>query len=355
MIEIKSLSINLGEFHLKDIDLTIRDSEYFVILGPTGAGKTVLMECIAGLHHLRRGSIWFDKKEVTHLAPEERAVGYVPQDYVLYPFLNVSDNITFGLKRALKTKDEVQKRLQELAALVGVTHLLSRETRSLSGGEKQRVALARALATSPRMLLLDEPLGALDLRTSKYLRLELKRIHHQLGITTIHITHDLMEAMEMADRLAIIQDGCLEQVDEPERMLFHPANEKVSDFIGRPNILDCDSCHGLGQGVTEVGCGGLKLVIPQEGEVVHKVAILPRHIYISETKPPGRGVNCFQGKITYIKDIGSSVRIGLEVVDKGLMAELPLNLFEEMNLEVGKEVFLILRMSRIRAYSEDRN
>ena len=355
MIEIKNLSLKLGEFALRDISLTINDGEYFVILGPTGAGKTVLMECIAGLHCPRRSSIWFDKKDVTHLAPEERKLGYVPQDYVLYPFLNVADNVTFGLKQARKTKDEVQEKLQELTTLVGVTHLLLRDTRSLSGGEKQRVALARALATSPRILLLDEPLGALDLRTSKNLRLELKRIHRQLGITIIHITHDLMEAMEMADRLAIIQDGYLEQVDEPERMLFHPANEKVSDFIGRPNILNCDSCHGLGQGVTEVGCGGLKLVIPQEGEVIHKVAILPRHIYISETKPPGRGVNCFQGKITYIKDIGSSVRIGLDVVGNSLMAELPLNLFEEMDLEVGKEVFLILRMSRIRAYSEDRN
>jgi ABC-type sugar transport system ATPase subunit len=355
MIEIKNLSLNLGEFHLNNINMTIRDSEYFVILGPTGAGKTVLMECIAGLLSPKHGSIWFDNKDVTHYTPEERKVGYVPQDYVLYPFLNVADNIAFGLKPTRKTKQEAQKKVQELAGLVKVTHLLSRDTGSLSGGEKQRVALARALATSPRMLLLDEPLGALDLRTSKYLRLELKRIHHQLGITVIHITHDLMEALEMADRLAIIQEGCLEQVDEPEKMLFHPANEKVSDFIGAPNILDCDSCISLGQGVTEVQCGNLKLVVAQEGEIIHKVAILPRHIYISASKPPGRGVNCFQGKITYIKDVGNSVRIGLETAGKNLMAELPINLFEEMDLEVGKEVFLILRMSRIRAYKEHHN
>lgn len=352
MIEVRNLSVNLGEFHLKNINLAIRDSEYFVILGPTGAGKTVLMECIAGLYNPKHGTIWFDNINITRKAPEERGVGYVPQDYVLYPFLNVADNIAFGLKPTRKTRLEVEEKVQKLAALVRVTHLLSRDTTSLSGGEKQRVALARALATSPRILLLDEPLGALDQRTSKYLRLELKSIHRQLGITVIHITHNLMEAIEMADRLAIIQDGTLEQVDEPEKLLFHPANEKVSDFIGAPNILDCKSSRGLGQGVTEVECGNLKLVVAQEGEAIHKVAILPRHIYISETKPPGRGVNCFQGKVTYIKDLDNTVRIGVDVTGKNLLAELPLYLFEEMDLEVGKEVFLILRMNRIRVYKE---
>jgi ABC-type sugar transport system ATPase subunit len=355
MIEIKGLSINLGEFRLKDINLTIRDSEYFVILGPTGAGKTVLMECIAGIHHPKHGRIWFDNKEVTHLAPEERGVGYVPQDYVLYPFLNTADNIAFGLKRTRKNKNEINDKVQKLAGMVGITHLLSRDTRSLSGGEKQRVALARALATSPRMLLLDEPMGALDLRTRRYLRMELKRIQRQLAITVIHISHDLTEAAEMADRLAVIQDGCVEQVDEPEKMLFHPANEKVSDFIGSPNILDCERCREMGQGTTEVECGDLKLIIPHEGENFHKVAILPRHIYISETKPPGRGVNCFQGKIIYIKDVSGSVRLGIDVAGKSLTAELPQHLFEEMDLTVGKEVYLILRMSRIRAYREDGN
>ena len=350
MIEIKNLSIDLGEFSLKDINLTIGDGEYFVILGPTGAGKTVLMECIAGLHHIKQGKIWLDQNEVTHLAPEERNVGYVPQDYVLFPFLNVVDNIAFGLRQAKYTRAEIQERVKDLASLMGISHLLYRDTRSLSGGEKQRVALARALAPSPRILLLDEPLSALDLRTSKYLRLELRRVHRELGVTTIHITHDLMEAVEMADRVAIIQNGRVEQVAEPEKLLFYPEGERVSDFIGAPNILDCDYCHSLGNGVMEVGCGGLKLVVPHEGNSVHKVAILPRHIYVSETKPPGPGVNCFKGTITDIKYAGNTVRIGIEVGENNLMAEIPHHIFEEMDLAVGKEVFLILRMRRIRVY-----
>jgi len=350
MIEIKGLSLQLGEFHLQDINLSIRDGEYFVILGPTGAGKTVLMECLAGLHHIRKGEIWFDRTEVTYLVPEERNIGYVPQDYVIFPFLNVFDNIAFGLKQARSAGSDIPERVNKLADMMGISHILRRETRSLSGGEKQRVALARALAPSPAILLLDEPLGALDLRTAKYLRLELRRVHRELGLTTIHITHDLMEALEMADRVAVVQNGQVEQVAGPEEMLFYPEGEKVADFIGAPNILDCDYCRDLGQGIKEVGCGGLKLTVPHEGGTIHKVAILPRHIYVSETRPPGLSVNGFQGIVTDIKSVGNMVRIWIDVADNNLMSEIPSYIFEEMSLAVGKEVFLILRMRRIRAY-----
>ncbi len=352
MIEIKGLSLQLGEFYLKDINLSVRDGEYFVILGPTGAGKTVLMECLAGLHHIRKGEIWFDRTEVTHLVPEERNIGYVPQDYVIFPFLNVFNNIAFGLKQARSAGSGIQERVNKLADMMGISHILHRDTRSLSGGEKQRVALARALAPSPAILLLDEPLGALDLRTAKYLRLELRRVHRELGLTTIHITHDLMEALEMADRVAVVQNGQVEQVAGPEEMLFYPEGEKVADFIGAPNILDCDYCRDLGQGIKEVGCGGLKLTVPHEGGTIRKVAILPRHIYVSETRPPGLSVNGFQGIVTDIKSVGNMVRIWIDVADNNLMSEIPSYIFEEMSLAVGKEVFLILRMRRIRAYEK---
>jgi ABC-type Fe3+/spermidine/putrescine transport system ATPase subunit len=350
MIEINGLSLRLGEFHLKDINLSIGDGEYFVILGPTGAGKTVLLECIAGIHQIKQGVIRFDDADVTRRLPEERNLGYVPQDYVLFPFLNVFDNIAFGLKQAKTTRAATREAVGKLADLMGIAHLLRRDTRSLSGGEKQRVALARALATSPRILLLDEPLGALDLRTAKYLRVELRRIHRQLGLTTVHITHDLMEALEMADRVAIVQGGQVEQVAEPEKMLFYPEGEKVAEFIGAPNILDCDYCRDLGKGVMEVGCGRLKLTVPHEGGAIHKVAILPRHIYVSETRPPGLSVNGFQGFITAIEPVGNMVKIRVEVEANHLMSEIPSYIFEEMNLAVGKEVFLILRMRRIRVY-----
>ena len=350
MIEVKDLSLTMGDFSLKEINLTINDAEYFVVLGPTGAGKTVLIECIAGLHRIKQGEIWLDGNVITHLTPEERNLGYVPQDYVLFPFLKVAENIAFGLKQAKQNKDDIKKRVEMIAELMGISNLMKRDIRSLSGGEKQRVALARALAPSPGILLLDEPLGALDLRTSKYLRLELRRVHRELGIITIHITHDLMEAVEMADRVAVIQDGRVEQVAEPERVLFYPEGETVADFIGGPNILDCDSCLSTGQGTMEVDCGGLKLIVPHEGESIHKVAILPRHIYVSEKRPPGRGVNGFAGIITDIKYTRNTVRLWLEVTGKTLVAELPYYIFQDLELIKGKEVFLILRMRRISVY-----
>lgn len=350
MIKIKDLSIDLGEFHLKNINLSISDREYFIILGPTGAGKTVLLECLAGLHRIKQGEIWVDGNEITYLTPEERNIGYVPQDYVLFPFLKVADNIAFGLRQAKYSKNEIQERVRTLANLMAIAHLLNRDTRSLSGGEKQRVALARALALSPKILLLDEPLSSLDLQTAKYLRLELRRIHNQLGVATIHITHDQTEAEEIADRVGILNMGRLEQVGEPGEVFFYPKNEIVSDFIGSPNILECDHCHCLGQGLTEVDCGGLRIVLPHDGNPVQRISLFPRDIYISDTKPPGPEVNRFKGTITEIKPYGTTVRLGVKVGINTLYAEMPRDIFKDMDLAVGKEVFLILKLRKIKAY-----
>jgi len=348
MIEIKNLSLHVGSFSLKDISLTVGDREYFVILGPTGAGKTILLECIAGLHYVKQGEIWVDGNEVTRLTPEERHVGYVPQDYVLFPFLNVLGNIIFGLRQTKNSKTEVQERVTALADLLGISHLLNRDTRSLSGGEKQRVALARALAPYPKILLLDEPLSNLDLQTSKYLRLELRRIHKELGVTTLHITHNQVEAEEMADRIAILNMGMLEQVGTPQEVFFYPKNEAVCDFIGALNILDCDSCHSLGQGLMEVNCGGLSIILPHDGDSVQRIALFPRDIYVSDTQPPGPPVNRFKGTITNIKSSGATVKLEVKVGENTLQAEMPRDIFEDMDLAVDKEAFLILKLRRIR-------
>lgn len=353
MIEIKHLSFHLDQFSLKDINLAIQDREYFVILGPTGAGKTVLLECLAGLHNIKQGEIWVDGTEITHLTPEERYIGYVPQDYVLFPFLNVMDNILFGLKQTRYSKAQVQERLTTLASLMGISHLLKRDTRSLSGGEKQRVALARALAPSPRILLLDEPLSALDLQTSKHLRLELRRIHRELRITTLHITHNQVEAEEMADRIAVLNEGKLEQVGKPHEVFFSPENETVSDFIGALNILDCDSCHILGPGLVEVDCGGMHVILPHDEGTVQKIAIFPRDIYVSDNPPPGPSVNRFKGIVSDIKYLGSMVRLEIRVANNTLKTEIPGDIFEDMNLAIGKEAFIILKLRRLKVLGRD--
>ena len=187
-----------------------------------------------------------------------------------------------------------------LADLLGISHLLDRDTRTLSGGEKQRVALARALAPAPRILLLDEPLSSLDVQTSKYLRLELRRIHQELGVTTIHITHNHMEAEELADRMAIMSAGKIEQVGKPHDIFFSPETEAVSNFIGSLNILNCDSCRQLVPGLMEVDCGGMRIILPHDEGAMQKIAISPRDVYVSDVLPPGPSVNRFKGMITTI-------------------------------------------------------
>ncbi|MCJ7764192.1 MAG: ABC transporter ATP-binding protein, partial [Dehalococcoidales bacterium] len=262
----------------------------------------------------------------------------------------VFQNIAFGLKEARCSKEEIAKRVNTLTDLMAINHLLTRDTRSLSGGEKQRVAIARALALAPKILLLDEPLGRLDLQTAKYLRLELKRIHNELGVTTIHITHDQTEAEEIGDRIGIMDSGTLEQVGEPDEVFFYPGNKVVSDFIGSPNILECDSCNYLGQGLMEVDCGGLRIVVAHDGDSVQRIALFPRDIYISDTIPPGPETNRFKGVVTEVKSSGTRERLAIKVGGKTLQTEIPRVISKDMDLTVGKEVFLIFKLKGIKAY-----
>jgi len=340
---------NITKYICHNVNLEIFDKELLVLLGPNGAGKTTLLNIIAGLTDYD-GSVLFDNEPVDKLPSSKRGVGYLFQDLFLFPHLDVASNIAYGLRTQKQAQNELQGRVEELLQLVKISHLANRYPKHLSGGEKQRVALARALALSPRVLLLDEPLNSLDMQTAKYLRTELKQLQKRLGITTIYVTHDLAEAEEMADRIAVIQNGQVQQMGRPEEIFFYPVNEVVSDFIGTPNILHCDYCRTLGQGVLEVNCGGLNIILPDDGNMVRRIALFPRDIYISETKPPGPEVNRFKGTITSIKSYGDAVRLEVKVAENNLLAEVPYHIFEDMDLTVGKEVFLILKLRRIKVH-----
>ena len=340
---------DVSKYVCQAVNLEIFDKELLVLLGPNGAGKTTLANVIAGLTDYR-GSVFFDGAPVDKLPASKRSVGYLFQDLALFPHLDVAANIAYGLIAQQQSRERVDIRVKELLQMMKIAHLSSRYPKNLSGGEKQRVALARALAFSPKVLLLDEPLSSLDMQTAKYLRTELRQIQRNLGVTTVYITHDLEEGEEMADRIAVLQNGHLEQVNRPEEVFFYPKNEKVSDFIGAPNILDCEYCRSLGKGVMEVGCRDLRIIVPHDGNSVHRVALFPHDIYISETKPPGPEVNRFRGTIIDIAPADNVVRIKLKVGGTCLLAEMPYHIFEDMDLAVGKEVFLILKLRRIRVY-----
>ncbi len=237
MIHVEGLGIRLGEFRLRDIDLTIEDGEYMVLLGPTGAGKTVLIECVVGILRPRAGRILVDGRDVAGLYPEERNVGYVPQDYALFPNMTVARNIAYGLKARRGLPAEVEANVQAMMEALGITHLRDRLPLHLSGGEKQRVALGRALITKPRVLLLDEPLSALHENLRSELTGELRRVQRTLGGTFLHVCHSLEEAAEVADRVAILDGATVAQVGTIDELLNAPANEFVARFTGARNIF----------------------------------------------------------------------------------------------------------------------
>ncbi len=339
MSEITLKGIN--NFACKNVTLRIREGEILVLLGPTGAGKTTLLNVIAGLipYH---GTVCINGNAIDNVAASQRNVGYLFQDLSLFPHLSVASNVAYGL--TMRKMPHRERSVDELLRLMKIGHLAERYPGDLSGGERQRVALARAIAPAPKVLLLDEPLSSLDFRTSRYFMMEIRRIQRALGITTLYVTHSFIEAREMADRVGVMHEGRLEQVGSPEEVFTYPANERVADFIGPPNVLDCEQSETLGRGLVEVCCGGNKIIVPYDGGEVKKISISPRHIYVSIEKPPGPTVNRFRGVVDEVMVSDLVSRYKIKIGDTFLVAELPRGVCEEMDLSPGREVFLVLKL-----------
>jgi len=236
VLRLQDIRVTLGNFQLKDISLHVGRGEYMVLLGPTGTGKTVLLETIAGMHPIESGNISIQGKDVTRLPPEKRNLGIVYQDYALFPHLTVQKNIAFGLQLRGLPGRKSGEAVKKMADFLDINAILDRRPGNLSGGERQRVALARALVLDPYVLLLDEPLSALDRSTRDRLRRELKRIHREIGVTIVHITHDLTEAFFLADHVAVMKDGSILQQGIPEQVLKRPADRAVAE-LGIENVI----------------------------------------------------------------------------------------------------------------------
>ena len=244
-----------------NLNLDIRDGEFVALLGPSGCGKTTTLLMIAGIYKPTKGYIYFDDRIVNDLPPKDRNVGMVFQSYALYPHMTVYDNIAFPLKLKKVPKQEIDRKVREVAKFLRIENLLDRKPSQLSGGQQQRVALARALAKEPQLFLMDEPLSNLDAKLRVTMRAELKRLQKELGITTIYVTHDQVEAMTMADRIAVMNEGKLQQYGEPQELYNKPANVFVAGFIGSPpmNFLDGSLVERDGEMYIDFGVFEIKL------------------------------------------------------------------------------------------------
>ena len=238
-LELKEIkkSFTEGEAVLDNISLEISKGEFITLLGSSGCGKTTTLRIIAGLEQPDAGSVWLDGREVTGLEPNQRDVNTVFQNYALFPHMNVAENIGYGLKLKKVPKSEIRKKVSQMLELVQLEGYEKRKPSELSGGQKQRVAIARALVNNPKVLLLDEPLGALDLQLRRAMQIELKHMQKKLGITFIYITHDQEEAINMSDRIAVMKDGRIEQIGTPDEIYNHPKTSYVATFVGNANIL----------------------------------------------------------------------------------------------------------------------
>ena len=296
-IELRHVEKHFGAVHvIRDLNLVVADREFVVLLGPSGCGKTTTLRAIAGLEEIDSGDILIDGKPVQHLHASDRDIAFVFQLYALYPHLSVYENIAFPLREHRQGRDVVDKSVRSVAQAIGIGHLLGLRPSALSGGDMQRVAIGRALVRRPKALLMDEPIGSLDAKLREGMRVELKRLHLENGSTSIYVTHDQVEAMSLADRIVIMNDGVLQQVGSPSEVYLHPANLFVAQFIGSPVMNVAPAQVREANGAAEVVVDSESFTLPREllgmlearkarGEL--SLGIRPEGVLLSREDQPG--------------------------------------------------------------------
>jgi sn-glycerol 3-phosphate transport system ATP-binding protein len=296
-----------------DLSLTVADGEFLILVGPSGCGKTTALRMVAGLEKVTSGRIAIDGRIINDVSPRNRDIAMVFQNYALYPHMTVFRNLAFGLRQRKVQAGEIDRRVREVSEMLGLDDLLGRRPAQLSGGQRQRVAMGRALVREPRAFLLDEPLSNLDAKLRVQMRAELKRLHQHLGVTTIYVTHDQVEAMTLGDRIAVLSGGKLQQLGPPQEVYDHPANIFVAGFIGSPpmNLLRATAVSGT------ITAGDLQLDIPgvADGEVV--VGIRPEAL-----RPAGDGLPSVPFTIDVVEPLGDEIVVHGSVAGRPAGGEL---------------------------------
>jgi len=348
MLEVKGLSVQLNTFFLSDITFEVQDGEYFFLVGPTGSGKTILLQSIAGLKPISSGEVWINGRNVTPFNLLKRKVGIAFQDYAVYGHLSVRDNISFGVMYRYKTSKEVKQAIDRVVKLLSIEHLLQKRAISLSGGETQKIALARALAIKPDLLLLDEPLSSIDAETKVVYEEELKELHNRLKLPTIHVTHNFEEAITLGDRMAFMWEGRILQIGTPQQVFRHPASEIVARFFMTRNIFQGevqDAC--VGQSVFCVKGQKLAAVTALRGQ--RHASIRPENISISREGINHSDVNSLLGTICRISDRGPIAYVTVDVPPEFTCLVLQPAL-EGMGLKEKQKVFITFEASAVNVF-----
>jgi spermidine/putrescine transport system ATP-binding protein len=337
-----------GFVAVDNLDLRVPKGEFFALLGPSGCGKTTTLRMIAGLESPTSGKVLIGGKDITESKPHERPVNTVFQNYALFPHMSIIENVAFGLRQR-KVAEPLEKAQQALA-MVELEHLALRRPQQLSGGQQQRVALARALVNRPALLLLDEPLGALDLKLRRQMQMELKAIQLDVGLTFLHVTHDQEEAMDMADTVAVMHQGRIEQMGAPEALYDRPHTVFVSKFLGQSNLFIGDVAESSGSSIS-IDCRGLKISVPKERAEKHAgkiaVGVRPEKTQFHETKPElGADYNLIgPGRITDIRFTGVSNQYLIEIPELGEITVFAQNIGRSPVVELGAEVWVSWRVA----------
>ena len=369
MAEVKLINVwkKFGEVvAVQDMNIHIKDGEFMILLGPSGCGKTTTLRMIAGLEEPTKGQIYVGDKLVADpekgvfVPPKDRDIAMVFQSYALYPHMTVYNNIAFPLKLRKVPKQEIDKRVREVAEMLGLTELLKRKPRELSGGQRQRVALGRAIVRKPQVFLMDEPLSNLDAKLRVKMRAELKKLQRQLGVTTIYVTHDQVEAMTMGDRIAVINQGVLQQVGTPDEVYNKPANVFVGGFIGSPamNFLDASIVEDEGGVWVDFGEFRLKL-LEDQAEVLRELnyigkkvifGIRPEDIYdamFAQVKIPGE--NMVKAVVDIVENLGSERIVHLRVEGITFVGAF----HAESRIKEGQEVDVVFDVRKVHIFDKD--
>ncbi len=322
-----------GVLAVSDFNLEIKDKEFIILVGPSGCGKSTTLRMIAGLEDITEGEIYIGDRVVNEVAPKDRDIAMVFQNYALYPHMTVFDNMAFGLKLRKTPKDEIRRRVEEAARILDIAHLLDRKPKALSGGQRQRVALGRAIVREPKVFLLDEPLSNLDAKLRAQMRTELAKLHARLGTTFIYVTHDQIEAMTMGDRIVVMKDGLIQQVDTPQNLYLYPINMFVAGFIGSPQMNFIESKLIKHEG---------KLMVEFGSEDTKSTRGTKYRIPLPESKNANGALDAYIGKEVIMgirpEDVHDEPRLLEQFADCKVFAEV------EVAELMGAETFLYLNV-----------